>query len=399
MEISKEVENKIKDGSLNYLRNTNAERNVNLFLYNNVLNTGEKLKTFEKPFDQEINIPVNTAFVLADLAPQYNWAHPCQWWLHYADTGELYARINASLPPIHFIQHSERSKLFHAPVKLIDTKVRRNNWETPIKFRSNILSNHKGERYAILFSGGSNNRHVNDIEFLYRTLIDKYGFNPANIYVLNHDGTINYNGEPQPVKNWPGDKTPYKMKVTGQGSRAAFQKTIATLTTKIQSDDLLFIHTNDHGAGPGDGVNDYCLVTYDPNGWIPYYAQDFVLDLKILPPFAELMVMMEQCRSGGFILPLTSHSPASKTHVATAVQASDRSLGGDDFDPFAEDWIAGVAGHYPNGDGLAQPVDTNHDGLISATEAFTYANAVHHAGDTPTSSETPHGAGDSFFLG
>ena len=393
MKLSQAVRTQIKQNLLNHFRTFEAERNVNLFLYDEILNTGEMLRAF----NQEIYLSRNTAFVLADLAPQYNWAHPCQWCLHNAETGDLEVKIDASFPPSQIIQNPESLELFHAPIQFIDTRTRRANWEIQTRSKLNVLSDHRGERYAILFSGHSNNRHVNDIEFLYRTLIDMYGFNPANIHVLNYDGTVNYNLFPKPVKNWPGDNTAYRMVVNGQGTREAFQATLATLASRIRPEDLLFIHTNDHGAGPGDGVNDYCLCTYDANNWVAYYVNDFVSDLSILPGFDVLIVMMEQCRSGGFITPIINSTPARLTHVATAVQASDYSLGGANFDPFAEDWIASIAGQYPDGSGLAQAVDTDNDGRISVAEAFAYADAVHHPGDTPTFAENPSGAGTWAF--
>ena len=37
----------------------------------------------------------------------------------------------------------------------------------------------------------SNKRHINDCEFLYRTLVDRYAFNKNNIQVLSYDGTLN----------------------------------------------------------------------------------------------------------------------------------------------------------------------------------------------------------------
>lgn len=158
MKFSEELKTKIKESHMGHLKALNAERDVNIYLYDNVLWTGKKLKALGK----EIEVPSNTAFVLADLAPQFNWAHPCQWCLHNADTGELNERIDASLPPLQIIQNPESLELFHTPIKKIDTKARRANWKISTMPRLNVLSNYKGERYAILFSGSSNNRHVND---------------------------------------------------------------------------------------------------------------------------------------------------------------------------------------------------------------------------------------------
>ena len=45
-------------------------------------------------------------------------------------------------------------------------------------------------RHAILFSGMSFKRHVNGLEFCYRTLVDQLGFATDAIHVLNYDGSL-----------------------------------------------------------------------------------------------------------------------------------------------------------------------------------------------------------------
>ncbi len=388
----------VKKASLEQFETLHMQQSVNLAVYNEVVSAGHKIVLLE----QEVHFPRDTALVLADLAPEKNWAHPCQYLLFDADSGELYDKVDAAFPPKQMRREPGNVEHFHAPVKLPDTLALR--LARPIIAAQpgprNALAAHPGQRYAILYSGDSNNRHVNDVEFLYRTLIDRYAFAAGNIFVLNHDGTINYDGAPHPVGHWPGDNTAYRMVVNGQGTRAAFQNVFNNLAGVIQPEDLLFIHTNNHGAGPGDGVNDFCLCAYDAaNDWVPYFVNDFVADLGVLPQFEVLMVMMEQCRSGGFITPILTSTPARWTHIATAVAAPDYSLGGANFDPFAEDWIAGINGQYQSGGALAQVVDTNGDGMLSAIESFNYADAVHHPGDTPTQGQTPVDVGGYIFLG
>lgn len=411
MKLAQEARKKIEREVLRTQRARNLEPRVNLEIYDEVLPAGADIGVFER------NVPItrSTAFALVDLAPQCNWAHPCEYLLHDAETGDLYETVEASFPPAIMRQHPERVARFHVGVELPDTAERPSRRAAGPAPVINVLANHVGERYAILFSGDSNNRHVNDMEFLYRTLIDRYSFDPAHIHVLNHDGTINYDGSPQPVGNWPGDNTAYRMIVNGQGTRAALQATIATLAGQIQPEDLLLIHTNNHGAGPCDGVTDYCICAYDAaNDWVEYFVDDFVADLSALPAFEALVVMMEQCRSGGFIAPITNNSPAAWTHVATAVTEDDYSLGGANFDPFAEDWIAAIAGQYPGGGGLEQIADVNGDGRLAVAEAFDYADAVCtydggvyqycdgrplRLGDTPTEAQMPAAVGDRIFLG
>lgn len=421
MDLSKKIQDKIKASILGQVKERDIERTTNLHLYKNILNKGHKLKGVAG----EVVLERNSALVFADLAPNFNWAHPCEYHLYDAKTGEHYKKILASLPPTQLILTKEPFIQLHAPVKPIDTKVRRSAWRRRALPLFKAPSASPGQRYAILFAGKAENRHTNDLEFLYRTLIDIYGFDAANILVLNHDGTVNYftgSSTSATIGNnlgkWPGDNTPYRMVVTGAGTRAGFQAAFNDLAGRMKEEDFLFIHTNNHGGGPCDGYNDYCMFVYDANGnWVPYYVNDFITDMGVLPRMEVLMVMMEQCRSGGFINPIINNSAATWTHVATAVTENDYSLGGANFDPFAEDWIAGIAGHYPDGSGLAQAADSNNDGRVSAVEAFNYADAVHsyngaiqrycpppngtplRLGDTPTESDSPGGFGSNIFLG
>jgi hypothetical protein len=248
-----------------------------------------------------------------------------------------------------------------------------------------------GARYAILYSGMSDNRHLNDLEFCYRMLVDRYGFRKKNIYVLNYDGTVNTKDFGGPPANWPGDGTPYRIHVTGQGNRAAFQAAFNDLKGKMKSHDLLFIHTNNHGDN--DGTQSY-LCAY-PN-WDTYYANDFCNDLKVLPKYRSLIVMMEQCNAGGFNAPVLAASTADNTSIASAAVASASSYASPDlnWDSFARDWIAAEIGHDPYGAALAFNADTNNNGAIEANEAFNYALAVQNPLDSPNFSESSAAGGD-----
>lgn len=429
MKLDENVKSQIEKDAIKAIKKLKIDKTTNLHIHDEILAAGEKLKAASLV----VSIERKTAFVFVDLAPTCNWAHPCEYHLYDATNGTLYKKVHASLPPSNILHDKKIMTSFHMPVKMIATQKRHASWKS-ISPITNTMSTAPGERYAILFAGLAQNRHTNDLEFLYRTLIDDYGYNPANIHVCNHDGTLNYflnNATTSQITttpigtnlgNWPDNNepynTPYRMVVNHPGTRAGFQAALNAISNQIQPEDFLFIHTNNHGGGPCDGVNDYCMFEYDANvSWNPYYVNDFITDLGTLPQFEVLLVMMEQCRSGGFINPVINNSPAKWTHITTAVTENDYSLGGDLFDTFAEDWIAGIHGQYPNGNGLNQIVDTNSDGRISATEAFHYADAVHtyngfverfcpppngtplRDGDTPTSSDSPSGYGAYIFLG
>jgi hypothetical protein len=333
---------------------------------------------------QVIPIKRPTAVVFVDDEPMANWSHDCRYLLHDADSGKLYQEVRAGFPPF-LVNPPPTFKAFHMPV--VAQNPLRKIWtlDLDIAFPFRIP---KGERYAVLFSGASNNRHTNDLEFLYRQLVDHFYFDEDNITVLNYDGTLNYSGWPQPATNWPGDGSAYTMPVHGAGTKQAFEDAIDDLKSKLKQDDLLLIHTNNHGGH--DGTEAY-LCTYSPPD---YTASDFAAKLGELPQFSDLVVMMEQCHSGGFNDVVIESSTAERTTFAAACTEGKNSIGGSDFDPFARDWIAALAGADPYGAALVSDPDYDHSGRISAREAFAYADDIHNAYDSPVYSAYGTDAGD-----
>jgi hypothetical protein len=336
---------------------------------------------------QKLNFSRPTIMAFADDAPRYNWAHSCRYLLYDAESGEQYSEVKAMFPP--YAAEKEIPKTFyafHEPVILAPVKY------YPVEFYPKIRFRWPGKRYAILFSGMSNNRHTNDLEFAYRMLTRVYGYAPGNITVLNYDGTINYNGGPQPANRWPGNNSPYQMPVHGPGTKAKLLAAIDALKTKLKPDDQLFIHTNNHGGHNGIESDLCCYPNYASLG-----VKEFTDKLAELPRYKCLMVMMEQCHSGGFNHAVVTKSTADNTSIASACTEFNNSIGGADFDPFARDWIAAMMGNDPYGNALAFNPDTSGNGRVTAKEAFDYANAIHHSYDTPVFSYA-HG-GRTCWLG
>lgn len=365
-------------------------KSTNLYINENPLKAGESIKAYE----QEIPLNRKTTMVFADEAPMYNWAHPCRFLLYDAEDGDLYDEINARFPP-YLIKQPDTYRVFHEPIKPIVGVLERGRYLDWTRKFGDLLKRYdeRGKRYAVLFSGASNNRHVNDLEFLYRTLIDVYDFHPNNIHVLNYDGTVNYSGYPQPVVSWPGDNTPYRMPVHGQGTKSEFEAVFNNLINVLKSRDLLFIHTNNHGGH--NGTESYLCTFSAPS----YTASDFATKLSELPNYKMLIVMMEQCHSGGFNNPIISNSTADETSVASACGEFASSIGGPDFDPFARDWISAMNGTDPYGSALAFDPNIIGDGVISASEAYNYADTVKDPYDTPVYNDSPIGCGDHMHLG
>jgi hypothetical protein len=357
-------------------------RMTNLYWDTRVFEPGTKIG----PAREKVIVDRPSILVFADDNPQANFGHDCRYLLYDAKTGDLYHEKLAQFPPFEK-GPSPTLQAFHEPVQFI---AKPNYYLLKPYFRCPILLP-DGARYAILYSGMSNKRHLNDMEFLYRTLVDIYSFNPAHIYALSYDGTLNTQDGVQ--THWPGDGSAYRIHITGAGTRTALEAAIDDLKSKIHARDMLLIHTNNHGGYDGTpGTANLC--TYP--SWTGYYANDFANKLAELPNFRKLIVMMEQCHAGGFNAPILAHSTAHDTSVASAATEPLNSYVTADgnWDPFARDWISAETGNDAFGASLAFNPDWNSNGIIEAEEAFDYANAVKDPRDTPNFNESSEAGGD-----
>ena len=372
----------IQDGTF---RRLSAKRRATTNLY--VLEDVQPAQSVIKAGHQKIPIKQPTAVVFVDDEPMANWSHDCRYLLHDADSGKLYQEVKAGFPP-YLVNLPDTFKAFHTSV--VAQNPLRKIWKLELEVAFPWPIRKGKDRYAILFSGSSNYRHANDLEFLYRQLVDRFYFDEDNITVLNYDGTVNYSGEPQPVTSWPGDGTAYTMPVHDAGTKQALEDAIDALKSKLEQDDLLLIHTNNHGGYDRTETESY-LCTYSGDD---YTASDFASKLGELPAFADLIVMMEQCHSGGFNDVVIESSTAGRTTFAAACTEGRSSVGDGDFDPFARDWIAAFAGADPYGAALVSDPDYDNSGIISAREGFAYADDVHHSSDSPVYSAYGTDAGD-----
>jgi hypothetical protein len=391
-----------KDAEERVLRNNDGNQDFLLYLDRKTFQKGESIDVITAG----IKIEQPTLVVFVDDEPGKNFGHRCHYLLYEAKTGEFKRKVSAQFPYFMFkkpetlelvrtcetIERYKRKKKIRVKLELAELSAYAKLAPFPLKFQIH------GRRYAILFSGASNGRHVNDLEFLYRTLVDVYGYNTADIYVLNYDGTINYNQmwwETPPASGFGPDGSAWRMVVNGPGNRAGFQSVINDLKSRIRPWDCLLIHTNNHGWYDGNGG--YLSVLGGPPNVCPnvcYYASDFAADLAALPKFKTLLVAMEQCASGSFALPILNNSPATNTVFQAAVPGDESSAGGWPFDPWAEMWISAMAGVRGDGSALTVSPDDNLDTLISAWEAYDYALSI----DNPVMSESSSGLSNKVYL-
>jgi len=234
-------------------------------------------------------------------------------------------------------------------------------------------------RYAILFSGMTHRRHLNGLEFCYRTLLDRRGFEPHNVFAFSYDGSLRTvdgrTGDPA-SEPWPGDRTPFRMRFAGPGTPRALQRALAQLEQQLEPADELFIHTSGHGGNHGDGRGPQ-LVVY-PH-WQRYQSREFYGDLARLPRHRTLVVMMSQCYSGGFREGVLAASRAENTcfvAAASALTASHAMADDNDWDGFSRHWIAAWGGYDIDGSRITfTPAAGAEEPLLTPVrQAFDYAS-------------------------
>ncbi|MHA2226434.1 MAG: C13 family peptidase, partial [Candidatus Hodarchaeales archaeon] len=269
-------------------------------------------------------------------------------------------------------------------------------WEYNFTFPS-IYSNN----YAVLISGGYNqynahDRYWNDLKEMYAILVNLYSYNPNRITVIYKDGI----GEDS------------DMPVHYSATNANVTKVFTDLAGSITNQEKLFVFTTNHGGGfhPTDPYGNYNYGLIDDDGDEPeagyseqgygidfnsdgdtldtvqidevlclYYNQllrdDDLADLVDQINCEELIIVMEQCFSGGFIHDLSGNNRT----ILTACIEEEFSWGADtegDFDEFVFQFMVAV-----NTTNLV--ADANNDGKISMSEAFNYAAHEDSQNETP----------------
>src|SRR5882762_4879500 len=215
---------------------------TNLYVHDAIYRGGDVLQ----PKRGDIVVPRDSIIVFADDEPTKNWGHRCRYLFHDPKTGELIQELPALLPPT--FDFGERFELFHqaSTVSAVSRSQYPLLYLPPWLYLENASS-----WYAILYSGASMNRHVNDIEFLYRILVNLYRVPAANITVLSFDGTLDYNDAswqkvPPPVGNWPGGHPPEQEEDHRLGNKGGIAAGHRGLGEKMGPQDNLFLHTNNH---------------------------------------------------------------------------------------------------------------------------------------------------------
>ncbi|OHD10414.1 MAG: hypothetical protein A2Y34_01150 [Spirochaetes bacterium GWC1_27_15] len=198
-------------------------------------------------------------------------------------------------------------------------------------------------KYAILFSGFSAKRHIYDLELIYRTLIDYYNYKESNIFVLANEELIKN-------KTWKGDETPFRIKITDKSTKKDLKNILLLLAKKINKNDTLFIHTNGHG------INYFLNSAFLTCRLEILSANYFAKMLNNLPEFKNLIVIMQQCFSGGFGKHIIKNAKAKNIFFCSAASEFSLSRGTEFFNHFTLDFFSYLIGSYPP----KIPIDKNN---------------------------------------
>jgi len=227
------------------------------------------------------------------------------------------------------------------------------NIASPISPHLNLTPPFTSLKYAVLISGGINPheaqlRFWNDIVGMYSVLVNKYKYDPKNIYVFYKDG----HGESNVI--------PVNGSATHDVIKAAFQ----TLMPKLSLTNFLFIYTTNHGD------ETYALRLWGDNNYITTGELKTWLSLSGMN--VPMIIVMQQCDSGQFIQPLCGTKRVIMTATGSYESYSHTSNLDADFDAFTFLFISAINGTTPDGYPLTG-IDKDHNGRISMYEAFYYA--------------------------
>ncbi|MHA2314294.1 MAG: C13 family peptidase [Candidatus Hermodarchaeia archaeon] len=229
------------------------------------------------------------------------------------------------------------------------------------------------EKYAVLYSGGiqpgsDHYRYWNDIIYMY-FILQMHGYDSDNIYVIYKDGV----GE--------DTYTPVHYPATHTSMDTVFN----LLSQEMGGADTLFFYTTNHGGVAGISV----WNPMDSGGSLTHAEVSNWLDSITCE---NMIIVMEQCKSGKFI----QHLSAPDRVILTACRDVENSYACDtegNWDEFVYHFMCALVSIPWNGDDITVDADFNNDAQISMKEAFVWAAAMDSRSETPWYNDNGDGIG------
>jgi len=280
--------------------------------------------------------------------------------------------------------------------------------QPPIKIQEEKLAGLTPQKYALLIAGGGNpaNNHVrywNDLKAMYNILLT-YGYAKGNIAVICADGV--------------GRDT--TMPVNYSATAANIAAVFNILAKKMTDKDTLYIMINNHGGGFQDkqigpyspGLHGGAIDTNGDEGseniqesvykldlnkdgdqkdivsvdetftlWgAPMTDDAFAAEVNKITRYAEMIIQMEQCFSGGFISDLTG----PRRTIMSAASPTEPSWAHKDlqYNEFTYWYFAALIGSKPDESGAVN-ADSDKNGKVSILEAYNFARSNDSRSETP----------------
>ena len=204
--------------------------------------------------------------------------------------------------------------------------------------------NGQPDKYGVIISGNTDYRHKENLSLAYQVLLEN-GFQRENIYILDSDG----------------EKTAF-YPVDDLASKEAIKILFGHLSKKVDSKDLLFVYTTDHGERitKTDSVNGKETPTELSTLVIPgedLSETEMATYLSSIHPKTGVLVF-DQCYSGGF-----AQRTGTGNYIGISASEADKVSKANTFpQALFNSW-------------RDKKADENKDGRISIQEAFDYALA------------------------
>jgi FlgD Ig-like domain/Peptidase C13 family len=337
--------------------------------------------------------PARGWFVFIDRLPGANWEHPCSYVFVSESTGEL-TTVDATFPPANYLELTEVTDGFDNPSPEASAKM--HAWfDQALIDAPKPPPGNRGMAKALIISGGasagSNHiRYWNDCSFIYKTLVNYYGYFDENIWVLISDGLnpapdISNGTNSNPDLDGDGDDD-----IMYPATLPYVDQVFTELANTLSPSDQLFIFTTDHGGSAG-GWDAYL------NLWDGQELHDEVMAAYIdALPCETLICTFEQCFSGGMLDDLWGVDGRVLSSAARHDEYSWAMPPDYIYDTYVYHWTCAVAWQDPSGNPI--DADTNDDGIVSMIEAFTYAEAHDFDDETPQYYSTPEDLGNIMNL-
>ena len=299
---------------------------ANIYLSNQTVSMGSKVTAR----NENVSSPYLSSWVaFVDDHPFDGWNHNCRYVFVDSING-AYSIVDASIHPYNWGEYTLISNINYPAIPQIELPPVQHNLQTRID---------NPHLFAIMINGTDGNvpdyptirnseiRFWNNLSAMYCALRD-IGFAENNIYVhsANGDEATNYgtgspNNSLQPLNRGVDlDKLGSQNDIRFPATLPSINNTFATLQNmNLNSDDVLFVFTTGHGGSsyqdPGAALN-----LWDYNCLSGTHLKEL---LDGFPNIGQIVVVMSQCGSGGFISIGDSNQPSISGPNRTIITSVD----------------------------------------------------------------------------